>query len=165
VIVEGDRLTPEQWDELRAGEEHPFGQDDIEWRRNEGFLALRADGRLVSSAAWALVDVEAGGERVQVVGLGAVIVGRPYRGRGYARAILERWLEKARTLGPDFATLFCAPYNESLYARFGFATVQAPVTADQPGGPIAMPGSFMWRPLRDGATWPDGPVRVLGLPF
>ena len=59
-VIEGDQLTDAQWDELRAGEEHPFGVDGLEWRRKEGFLALRVDGVLVASAAWARVDVEAG---------------------------------------------------------------------------------------------------------
>jgi predicted N-acetyltransferase YhbS len=165
VIVEGDQLTPEQWAELRAGEEHPFGVDGLEWRRKEGFLALRVDDRLVSSAAWVIVDVEAGGAPLQVVGLGGVIVGRPHRGKGYARAILEPWLERAATLGPPFAALFCSHEIEPLYERFGFKRVSTPVTADQPGGPVEMAGAFMWRPLREGATWPDGPVRLLGLPF
>jgi predicted N-acetyltransferase YhbS len=165
VIVEGDQLTAAQWDELRAGEEQPFGEDGLEWRRKERFLALKVDGRLVSSAAWAIIDVQAGGAAFQVVGLGGVIVGRPHRGKGYARAILEPWLERAATLGPERAALFCSPANEPLYARFGFAPVAAPVTADQPSGPLEMSGVFMWRPLRDGVTWPEGPVRILGLPF
>jgi predicted N-acetyltransferase YhbS len=165
VIVEGDQLTPAQWDELRAGEEHPFGVDGLQWRRKGGFLALRVDDRLVASASWVIVDVEAGGQPLQVVGLGGVIVGRPHRGKGYARAILEPWLERAATLGPAFATLFCSHENEALYARFGFTAVGEPVTADQPGGPVDMDGAFMWRPLRGGATWPEGPVRVRGLPF
>jgi GNAT superfamily N-acetyltransferase len=165
-IVEGDQLTPAQWDELRAGDEHPFGVDGLEWRRKEGFLALRVDGSLVSSAGWALVDVEVGGAPLRVVGLGGVIVARPHRGKGYARAILEPWLERVATLGPAHATLFCAPEKVGLYERFGFARVSEPVVAGQPGGgTVDMSGEFMWRALRDGATWPAGPVRIVGLPF
>jgi GNAT superfamily N-acetyltransferase len=165
VIVEGDELTAEQWDELRAGEQHPFGVDDLQWRKRERFIALRIDGRLVSTASWAIVDVEAGGHAFPVVGLGAVLVSRPYRDKGYARGILEAWLERVTALGPARATLFCAPHNVGLYERFGFVRLQAPVTADQPTGPVTMPGAFMWRPLNPGATWPEGPIRVRGLPF
>jgi GNAT superfamily N-acetyltransferase len=165
VIVEIGELTDEQWDELRAGEEHPFGTDGLEWREKERFLALRVDGRLVSMAGWTIVEMEAGGEAFPVVGLGAVMVSRPHRGRGYARRILEPWLERAATLGPARAALFCSPHNVGLYERFGFAEVAGGCTADQPSGPVTMPGAFMWRPLQPGATWPDGPVRVLGLPF
>jgi GNAT superfamily N-acetyltransferase len=165
-IIEGEQLTAAQLDELKAGEANPWGVDGLTWRRKEGFLALRADGRLVASAGWAIVDLEAGGDVFPVVGMGGVIVARPERGKGYARAILEPWLEKAATLGPPLATLFCAPHNVGLYQRFGFAVVDAPVTAGQPGGRIVdMSGALMWRALRDGATMPAGPVRVLGLPF
>jgi GNAT superfamily N-acetyltransferase len=164
-IVEGEQLTAAQWDELRAGEEHPFGVDELQWRKKERFLALRVDGRLVSTASWAIADVEAGEHTFPVVGLGGVMVSRPHRGKGYARRILEPWLERAATLGPTHAALFCAPHNVGLYERFGFAGVQGPVTADQPTGTVTMPGVFMWRALHPGATWPDGPVRVRGLPF
>ena len=165
MIVEGHEFTLEQWDELRAGEEHPFGVDELQWRRRERYLALQVDGRLVSTASWSIADVEAGGEAFPVVGLSAVLVSRPDRGKGYARRILEPWLERAATLGPACAALFCAPHNEALYARFGFVRLREPVTADQPNGPVTMPGTFMWRPLRADATWPEGPIRVRGLPF
>jgi GNAT superfamily N-acetyltransferase len=165
VIVEIGELSDEQWDELRAGEEHPWGSDGLEWQKKEALLALRVDGRLVALAGWSIVEMEAGGEVFPVVGLGAVMVSRPQRGKGYARRVLEAWLERAAALGPARAALFCAPHNEGLYARLGFARVDAPVIADQPAGPITMPGAFMWRPLRADATWPDGPVRVRGLPF
>jgi GNAT superfamily N-acetyltransferase len=165
-IVEGAQLTGSQLDELKAGEAAPWGVDDLTWRRKEGFLALRVNGRLIASAGWVVADLEAGGDVFAVVGLGGVIVARPERGKGYARAILEPWLERARTLGPAHAALFCAPHNVGLYARFGFAVVDAPVSAEQPGGrTVDMAGELMWRPLRDGATWPAGPVRLLGLPF
>jgi predicted GNAT family N-acyltransferase len=165
VIVEGDELTTEQWDELRAGEKHPFGVDGLQWRKREHFLALRVSGRLVSTASWAIVDVEAGGEAFPVVGLGAVLVSRPDRGTGYARRILEAWLERAAALGPARATLFCAPHHVGLYERVGFVRLQEPVTADQRSGTVTMPGAFMWRPLHAGVTWPEGPIRVRGLPF
>jgi predicted N-acetyltransferase YhbS len=165
VIVEGDELSDEQWDELRAGETHPFGVDELRWRKKEHFLALQVDGRLVSTASWAIVDVEVGPEAFQVVGLGGVLVARPHRGKGYARSVLEPWLERAATLGPSRAALFCAPHNVGLYERFGFAAIRGGCVADQPSGPITMPGVFMWRPLHADATWPDGPVRLLGLPF
>jgi GNAT superfamily N-acetyltransferase len=165
VIVEIGEFTDAQWEELRAGEAHPWGIDGLEWAEKERFVALRVDGRLVATAGWSISDIEAGGESFPVVGLGAVLVSRPQRGKGYARRVLEAWLDRAATLGPARAALFCAPHNVTLYERFGFAEVLGPVTADQPGGPVTMPGAFMWRPLEAGATWPDGPVRVRGLPF
>jgi predicted N-acetyltransferase YhbS len=165
VIIEAVQLTDEQWAELRAGEERPFDGGGLQWRDTQGSLALRVGDRLVATASWAIVDLEAREEPFQVVGLGAVLVSRPHRGKGYVRRILEPWLERAKTLGPARAALFCAPRLEGMYGRFGFAAVEAPVTADQPSGPVTMPQTLMWRPLQAGATWPDGPIRVRGLPF
>jgi hypothetical protein len=36
---------------------------------------------------------------------------------------------------------------------------------DQPGGATRLLFGAMWRPLREGVGWPDGDVRVDGLPF
>jgi hypothetical protein len=94
-----------------------------------------------------------------------VFVNRDYRDQGHLRPVFDAALERAKTLGPDTAMLFCAEWNVALYAHFGFREIAAPVTVDQPGGPKAMSDHAMWRPLREGATWPDGPVRVRGLPF
>jgi hypothetical protein len=52
-----------------------------------------------------------------------------------------------------------------LYEKLGFAEIDAPVWADQPGGAVEMPLRALWRPLRAGARWPDGRVQVRGLPF
>jgi predicted N-acetyltransferase YhbS len=165
-LVEGGQFTAVQWDELRAGEEHPFGVSGLQWRRTDGFLALRGPDGLVSSAGWAIVEVEAGGHVFDVVGIGAVIVARPHRGRGLMRRVLDAVLERAGELGPEFAMLFCSVANSRRYARFGFHAIAARVTAKQPDGRTVDMGEVtMWRPLRDGATWPEGPVSVLGLPF
>jgi hypothetical protein len=61
--------------------------------------------------------------------------------------------------------LFCREALVAMYERFGFRLIEAPVTAAQPGGRVEMPLRAMWRPLREGAAWPPGPVAVLGEPF
>jgi hypothetical protein len=75
-------------------------------------------------------------------------------------------LARAQTLGPERALLFCHERRAAMYARFGFARLADPVTVDQPDGtPVVFPDVTMWRPLRAGAAWPPGPVRLRGLPF
>jgi hypothetical protein len=61
--------------------------------------------------------------------------------------------------------LWCSEKNVPLYARFGFEAISAPVTVEQPGGETQLLMGAMWRPLREGVSWPDGDVRVAGLPF
>jgi hypothetical protein len=157
------QLPRETWDALIGDEPDPFGMGDdpTEWRRKDQFTVLYDGDRPV--AATGLVVVQTDGS--ETVGVGGVIVNRDYRGQGHLSPVFAAALERAKTLGPDTAMLFCAAWNVPLYAHFGFSEIDAPVTVDQPGGPKEMTDHAMWRPLRDGATWPDGPVRVRGLPF
>jgi predicted N-acetyltransferase YhbS len=164
-LVELPGLTPDDRKELAAGEESPFGINELEWRESERYLALRDGGRLVAAAGLVVADVEVEGDVFGIVGVGGVIVARPRRGSGLMRQVLDRALERAAELGPAYAMLFCSPDNARRYERFGFRPISAPVSADQPGRRVEMGEVSMWRALRDGATWPDGPVRVLGLPF
>ena len=68
-------------------------------------------------------------------------------------------------MGPDIAMLFCRPALVERYRRHGFAEVPGPVLVDQPSGVQEMPWVTMWRPLKQGATFEDGIVKLRGLPF
>ena len=150
------------WEQLADGEEHPFGIDEFQWREKDWYTLLRDDDdRAVAGVGLTLADVEVADQRFQAVGVGGVIVTHSRRGEGLLRPTLEAALERAATLGPDTAMLFCSERNEPLYERFGFTRVDAPVVA---GGQQMRP-RFMWRPLKPGATWPDGPVNLPQLPF
>ncbi len=87
------------------------------------------------------------------------------RGQGLAHAVVEAVMRLAHEMGPELAMLFCHTDLTALYARFGFTTIEAPVSAEQPGGRVRMPPEAMWAPLADGAGWPSGDVEVLGEPF
>jgi hypothetical protein len=87
------------------------------------------------------------------------------RGRGLARLVIEATLEIGRELGPAYAMLFCRQPLVALYERFGFRTIESPVTAAQPDGRIEMPLRAMWLGLHGDPGWPEGAVEVLGLPF
>ncbi len=162
-IEQTGMLSRELWDALIADENDPFGMGDdrTEWRRKEHFTLLYDADRPIAAAGLVVVETDHG----ETVGVGGVIVTRDYRDQGHLRPVLDAALERAATLGPDTAMLFTAEWNVSLYAHFGFIEITAPVTVDQPGGPMETTDHVMWRPLREGATWPDGPVRVRGLPF
>jgi GNAT superfamily N-acetyltransferase len=168
MIERVGKLTEAQWDQLVDGEDDPFGVagDPTEWREKLHHVTLRdGGGRLIASVGLVLADATAGGEAFSVVGVGGVFVTWEHRGHGHLRPVLEDALEWAATLGPERAMLWCSEKNVALYQRFGFEAITAPVTVDQPGGERQLLMGAMWRPLRDGVSWPAGDVRVLGLPF
>ena len=167
-IVELGRLTAAQRAELQGDEEDPFDEAGVtlRYRPKERHVALQDDvGRLVASAGMLVVEVEVARERFAVVGLGGVIVNAGHRGRGLAREVVEAALAQASVLGPAFALLFCHADRAGLYARLGFAEVQAPVSVRQPLGVATMTQRTMWRGLGDDSVWPAGPVLVDSLPF
>ncbi len=162
-------MGSDEWEELIAGEQQPFGDIgmQLEWRRKTLTIGARdQDGRLLAAAGIVPADVLAGPrERFTVTGLGGVIVTRSARGRGLGRAVIERALEAAREMAPERAMLFCLAANVPLYEKFGFLPLEGPVTADQPSGPVEIPMPAMWKPLRPRVGWPAGAVTVIGEPF
>ena len=168
MIEHVGQITQAQYDEIEAGEHDPFGMDDedIEWiGKTHQTLLRRDDGKLIGKVGLVTVDVEAGREAFTVAGVGGVLVTQAERGRGHLRPLLNAALERAVELGPERAMLFCAERNVALYERFGFAVIEAPVICEQPNGPLVMPMPAMWRPLKEGVSWPVGVVSVPGPPF
>jgi predicted N-acetyltransferase YhbS len=154
------------FDSIIDDEVDPFGLDDvtIEWRRKTHHTVQRdADGRPIAHVGLLVTEVQVGEQTLEVVGVGGVIVTHSQRGKGLLRPLLEAAL--GRDLGPERAMLWCSTANAEIYARFGFEQITAPVTVEQSAGPYVMPIPTMWKPLRAGATWPAGDVRVPGLPF
>jgi predicted GNAT family N-acyltransferase len=167
-IVEFGPLTDELRAQLEGDETDPFDASgiDLRFRRKEHHVALRGrDGTLVASTGLLVVDVEVAPARFPVVGIGGVIVNEHWRGRGLARQVVEAALEKARTLGPDFALLFCHDDRAGLYLRLGFADVASAVRVEQPDGYASIPQRTMWRALHPQRAWPAGELTVLSLPF
>jgi GNAT superfamily N-acetyltransferase len=167
-LLELDSISEADWEQVIAGEPEPFGGvgEQLHWRGKSRNVGLHdSAGRLVGLAGVVLAEVRVGGTPLQVAGIGGVIVTRAERGRGLARALIERVLEIAPELGAELAMLFCLPANVDLYARFGFRLIEAPVWVRQPGGMIEMPMETMWRPLTSAASWPSGPVELLDQPF
>ncbi len=137
------------------------------WRPKDIHFGIHAEpgGRLAAHAGLVLLPVSIDGDRTELVGLGGVAVAADRRGHGLARAVVDGALVHARTLGPEFAILFCRPDKAELYARLGWRPVAGPVEVDQPAGPAVMPLRTMWFPLHDGAEWPGGALRLHSLPM
>jgi predicted N-acetyltransferase YhbS len=168
-LVELDRVTSGDWQQIIDGEPQPFGGigEQLVWADKSHHVGVRDHAEhLVAVAGLVLADVRVGDEpRLQVAGIGGVIVTRSARGRRLARMMVERLLEIARELGAERAMLFCLPANVGLYAKFGFQPIEQAVWAQQPGGPIEVPMRAMWKPLASAAGWPEGRVELLGEPF
>jgi predicted GNAT family N-acyltransferase len=171
-LVEFGRLTAARRAELEGEESDPFEVSGVtlQFRPKERHVALQDDdGRLIASAGMVLVEVEVADRRFPVIGLGGVIVNAGHRGRGLARRVVEAALVRAGECSParppDFALLFCLPDRVGLYLRLGFAEISDEVQVNQPEGFVPMPLRAMWRALRDGASWPEGPVFLQSLPF
>ncbi|HEX3875023.1 MAG TPA: GNAT family N-acetyltransferase [Solirubrobacteraceae bacterium] len=167
-IVDLGPLTDEQRAELEGDEPDPFDVAGVtlRFRRKDRHVGLRdGDGRLVASTGLVVAEVDVGDDRVGVVGLGGVIVNAGYRGRGLARRVVETAVERAQSIGPAYAILFCHADRAGLYERLGFVELAPPVLVEQPDGFAVIDQRTMWRALRPGAEWPAGSVRVHGLPF
>jgi predicted N-acetyltransferase YhbS len=166
-VVDFGMLTDAQRAQLEGDEHDPFDAAGVplQFRAKERHVGLAQDGRLVASTGLTDAEVEVGGVRFEVVGIGGVFVARPRRGEGLARRVLEEALARAQAAGPSFALLFCHADRAGLYERLGFRALDDPVTVGQPGGFEPMALLAMWRPLAPEAVWPPGPVTVYGLPF
>ncbi|MFZ1925192.1 MAG: GNAT family N-acetyltransferase [Solirubrobacteraceae bacterium] len=167
-LVELDRITDGDWQQVVAGEPRPWGGvgEALQWREKSHNLGVCDDaGNLVALAGLILAEVRVADAPLQVAGIGSVIVTRSARGRGFARVLIERLLQIAHKLGAERAMLFCLPANISLYAKFGFELIEEPIWVAQPGGLIEMPLRAMWKPLTPAAKWPRGKIELLDEPF
>ncbi|MGW2249668.1 GNAT family N-acetyltransferase [Kitasatospora sp. NPDC001660] len=170
--VEAVRLseyTRADQDEILGPGDDPFGvaRTGLAFRPKDVHFGVRAaDGRLVAHTGLLPLPLTVGDVDVEAVGVGGVAVAADRRGGGLARAVVGAALDHARTLGPAYALLFCRPPLVGLYERLGFREVPGEVTVEQPGGRLAvMPLHTMWAPLREGADWPEGAVRLWSLPM
>ena len=167
-LIEPDRITDDDWQQVVAEESEPWGGvgEALQWRKKSHNLGLCDDkGNLVALAGLVLAEVRVAEVPFQVAGIGGVIVTRSARGRGFARVLIERLLQIAHELGVERAMLFCLPSNIGLYTKFGFQLIQEPVWAAQPGGLIEMPLRTMWKPFIPTANWPEGKIELLDEPF
>lgn len=84
--------------------------------------ALTDGAEVLASAKVYRFDATLDGRSIQVVGIGAVFTQPPHRGRGHARHLVERLLEREIADGADLALLF-SEIGPEYYARLGFTTV------------------------------------------
>jgi GNAT superfamily N-acetyltransferase len=79
-------------------------------------------GNVLASAKVYDLAASLDGRPVRVIGVGAVFTPPAQRGRGYARTLLDRLLQRAAGEGADLALLF-SEIGPDYYARLGFSIV------------------------------------------
>ena len=85
-------------------------------------FALVEGDEVLASAKLYRFDAVLDERPIQVAGIGAVFTSPACRGRGAARELLERLLERAATEGDDLALLF-SEIGPDYYARLGFTAI------------------------------------------
>ena len=112
-----DGLTRYAYGRLYAAQvATPWGRTHLRrWALLEGDTVL-------ASAKLYRFDAMLDRRSIQVAGLGAVFTSPDSRGRGAARELLERLLERAAADGADVALLF-SEIGADYYARLGFAVI------------------------------------------
>lgn len=168
TVVRLPQYTKADQEEILGDGDDPFGvaSAGLTWLPKDEHFGVRHDDRLVAHAGLLRLPVAAGDAEIEVVGVGGVAVAPSMQGRGLARLVVTAALEYARTMGPRHALLFCRPPLVPLYQRLGWHQLDGDVLVEQPEGRlVAMPLRTMVTPLRDGARWPSGPVRLFSLPM
>src|SRR5205823_7718548 len=84
--------------------------------------ALVDGGQMLASAKEYLFDATLDGRAIRACGIGAVFTQPRHRGRGHARALIERLIERAAADGCDLALLF-SDIDPGYYARLGFTPI------------------------------------------
>jgi len=105
--------------------------------------ALVGAGEVLASAKVYDLAAVLDGRPIRVVGLGAVFTQPAHRGRGCARTLIDRLLERAGGEGADLALLF-SEIGADYYARLGFSVVPRSgltlriVESDRRGAPATL---------------------------
>lgn len=94
----------------------PWGRTHLERH------ALVEGGEVLASGKLYAFDATLEGRAIRVAGLGAIFTHSAHRGRGAARDLVERLLERATSQGAHLALLF-SEIGPDYYARLGFTPI------------------------------------------
>lgn len=105
------------------------------------------------------------GYPVKMGGVADVMTPPEHRRKGFAGLAIE---EARRTIfdriKAGLGLLFCKEELVRFYARYGWQSVDCPVTIDQPSGKVVWPQCTMLL-ARPGETWAPKSIDVCGLPW
>lgn len=104
--------------------------------RLQRVASIDGEGRLLATAKQYRFDVRVGEREGWMCGIGAVFTPPGRRGHGYASALIEELVARARREGALLASLF-SEIGASFYERLGFTGVpldEVTITVDRKGG-------------------------------
>jgi len=112
------------------------------WARRhlQRFASLDDRGQVLATAKQYHFDVRVDGREGWMCGIGAVFTPPEQRGRGYASALIEELVSRARRDGALLASLF-SEISSAFYERLGFTGVpldEVTITVNQKGGAPAI---------------------------
>ena len=134
IFIPKNEITKEQQEMLRLIEETCFGISSALQVENKeeghlfgaielGAFLLLDDKKIVGNTYLYKRLTEYDGQKYYIGGLGGLAVMPEYRGKGYARQLIEKSLEMAYDIGVDVACLFTEREETiyKLYEKIGFS--------------------------------------------
>ena len=141
--------------------------DTYTWTAPTWSAMVKAHERVVTHAGIIYRVIQVGAMRMAVGGIGGVMTLSEWRGRGYARAALAGATAfVGRQLWAPFALIICPKGDVGFYEHLGWSVAEGAVQCEQPGGRVTLPREVaVFLPCQGDATWPSGPIDLLGFPW
>lgn len=136
----------------------------IQWSPSEWIVMGLLDGIIVSQIMLLEREVDVGGQKIYVGGVGGVATHPDYRQRGYAGKLLTASEQFFRELSLPFGMLVCGEEKRLYYASFGWVKIDNRTIFQNHGEDREMDGTMMILPLKE-IGWPDGLLNLNGKPW
>lgn len=159
-------LNQDHWDFLTDHNPNAFPEEGhhMQWQDSQWHaVALNDNDMPIANVGFVGVNVNVNDTPVHVVGVGGVIVKPSFRGQGLPAKLFDvmHRSELAQSISSTFA-LFCPWRLETYYARFGYNTLDVPVTFMQSQG-MSSCKDFAF--MQFGEKLPEHPIRIDSLPW
>ncbi|HSV86972.1 MAG TPA: GNAT family N-acetyltransferase [Levilinea sp.] len=139
-------------------------ESGIEWSPSDWVVLGLLDGMIVSQICVLEREVDVGGEKIRVGGVGGVATHPDYRQKGYAGKLLQASEQFFHELDLPFGVLVCGEEKRPYYASFGWVKIENRTIFQNEGQDREMDGTMMILPLKE-FTWPDGLLNLNGKPW
>jgi aminoglycoside 2'-N-acetyltransferase I len=161
-------LTPAERERTQEVDRLSFSGDngpgDIEWSENQWLVMGAVDDTIVSQICLLMREVDVGGQKITVGGVGGVATDPEHRQRGYAGKLLRASESFMRELDLPFGVLVCGEERMHWYASHGWVKIDNKTIFQNSGIDRELDGIMMILPLKD-QPWPEGVLNLNGKPW